>query len=146
MYVFPSHALGFDWGYILSRPTPAFSGAAGDLHRPARMTVRHDAPRSRPGQGPRQRRPLQSNVGRRGGKQSGTHSELRAVWYTTNVAERIPKYWYYDIRRHASSISLPPKAGAAPVASGCTSVVELLVLNERAFCTIRMRATGGEIM
>ena len=46
----------------LGRPTPAFSGAAGRLHQPARATVRHDAPRSRPAQGPRQRRPLQSNV------------------------------------------------------------------------------------
>ena len=44
-------------------PTPAFSGAAGDLHRPARALVCHDATRSRPAQGPRQRRPLQSNVG-----------------------------------------------------------------------------------
>ena len=30
------------------RPTPAFSGTAGDFHRPARATVRHDATRSRP--------------------------------------------------------------------------------------------------
>jgi len=44
-------------------PTPAFSGAAGDLHRPARALARHHAQKSRPGQGPRQRRPLQSNVG-----------------------------------------------------------------------------------
>ena len=49
----------------MSGPTPAFSGAAGDLHRPARALARHDAPRSRPDQGPRQRRPLQSTVGRR---------------------------------------------------------------------------------
>ena len=35
----------------MSGPTPAFSGAAGNLHRPARATVRHEATRSRPGQG-----------------------------------------------------------------------------------------------
>ena len=47
----------------LGRPTSAFSGVAGDLHRPARALARHHAPRSRPAQGPRQRRPLQSVVG-----------------------------------------------------------------------------------
>jgi len=47
------------------RPTPAFSGAAGDLHKPARLAARHDRQKSRPAQGPRQRRPLQSTVGRR---------------------------------------------------------------------------------
>ena len=49
--------------WLQSGPTPAFSGVAGDLHRPARATVCHEAKRSRPDQGPRQRRPLQSNVG-----------------------------------------------------------------------------------
>ena len=48
---------------VMSGPTPAFSGAAGDLHRPARATAHHTPKKSRPGQGPRQRRPLQSNVG-----------------------------------------------------------------------------------
>jgi len=57
-----------------SCPTPAFSGAAGDLHRPARVMVRHEAPRSRPGQGPRQRRPLQSVVGLRGAEHTGKAS------------------------------------------------------------------------
>ena len=40
------------WAFLLAagRPTPAFSGADGDLHRPARATVRHEAKRSRPGQ------------------------------------------------------------------------------------------------
>ena len=47
-----------------SGPTASVSGAAGDLHRPARATVRHDATRSRPGQGPRQRRPLHALLGR----------------------------------------------------------------------------------
>ena len=50
----------------LGRPTPSVSGAAGDLRRSRRATARHHAKKSRPGQGPRQRRPLQSNVGRHG--------------------------------------------------------------------------------
>ena len=53
------------WSHTLfARPTPAFSGAAGDLHRSAQALARHHASRSRLAQGPRQRRPLQSNVGR----------------------------------------------------------------------------------
>jgi len=44
-------------------PTPAFSGAAGDLSKPARTTARHHVATSRPAHGPRQRRPLQSTVG-----------------------------------------------------------------------------------
>ena len=57
-------------------PTPAFSGAACRLHRPARATARHHAQKSRPGQGPRQRRPLQSNVG---------HSSLKR--YINNTSQ-----------------------------------------------------------
>ena len=56
-------------------PTPAFSGAAGDLHRPARALARHDAKRSRPDQGPRQRRPLQSTVGPQDGDLYGISEE-----------------------------------------------------------------------
>ena len=69
----------YEDGYTLTaRPTPAFSGAAGNLHRPARATVRHEATRSRPAPGPRQRRPLQSVVG---------HSSLKR--YINNTSQNI---------------------------------------------------------
>ena len=47
----------------LGRPTPSVSGAAGDLRRSRRATARHHAKKSRPGQGPRQRRPLHARLG-----------------------------------------------------------------------------------
>ena len=65
-------------------PTPAFSGAAGDLHRPARALVRHEAPRSRPAPGPRQRRPLQSTVG---------HSSLKR--YINNTSQIVSFYPFF---------------------------------------------------
>ena len=93
------------------------AASAGDLHRPARATVRHEATRSRPGQGPRQRRPLQSNVGRCGDKRrgkcsentggmayyerSGINSEILIFSNTTRIVARIPKYWCSRIRRAA---------------------------------------------
>ena len=62
--------------FLPDGPTPAFSGAAGDLHRTRRATVRHRASRSRPAHGPRQRRPLQSVVG---------HSSLKR--YINNTSQ-----------------------------------------------------------
>ena len=47
----------------LGRPTASVSGAAGSLHRPARAVGCHNAKRSRPTQGPRQRRPLHAMLG-----------------------------------------------------------------------------------
>jgi len=48
---------------LSSRPTASVSGAAGSLQKPARALARHHAPRSRPSQGPRQRRPLHAMLG-----------------------------------------------------------------------------------
>ena len=85
-------------------PTPAFSGAAGDLHRPARATMCYDAKRSRPGQGPRQRRPLQSNVGRRDlehtGKASLKHSSYDVQKTYEKYIRNIILFWYEEHRKN----------------------------------------------
>ena len=74
---------------LMSSPTPAFSGAAGRLHKSGRAMVCHHASRSRPGQGPRQRRPLQSNVGRCGDER---REEILALRDTINRSEYIRVY------------------------------------------------------